>query len=304
MPDPTCPACDSPVKPAAAYCDHCGQPLSPAPDPDPTPGPDPTPDPDPTKDPDGPPETEAIRQGIRLRAELIPISAGTFEMGSHPGEHGRSQDEQLHPVTLSRPFDLSRTPVTQAAYAAVTGVRPSLYPGERRPVEQVSWFDAVAFCNSLSLKEGLRPAYRVAGRDVTWDPDAPGFRLPTEAEWEYAARAGGRGPFAGDLSLDQVGWWRRDGNAGTEAVASRRPNAWGLYDLTGNVWEWCWDVFARYPEGPATDPTGPATGTFRVNRGGSWSETEPRLLRIAARDGNGPDARQSNLGFRIARTLL
>ena len=249
-------------------------------------------------------ETETFRQQLRQRHELVRVPAGFFEMGSHPGEHGRSPDERNHPVTLTRPFDLGRTPVTQAAYVVVTGVRPSLYAGEHRPVDQVSWFDAVAFCNSLSVREGLTPAYRVEGRGVTWDRDAPGFRLPTEAEWEYAARAGGRGPFAGDLSLDQVGWWRRDGNAGTSEVARLRPNAWGLYDMTGNVWEWCWDVFAPFPDGPATDPAGPPSGTFRLNRGGSWGETEPRLLRVAARDGNGPDAKQSNLGFRIARTLL
>ncbi len=309
MAEERCPACDQPTGEGIRYCPACGESIRPFRGEtvtlDEPPGPIPD-EPDPEEERATlRVETETFRLQLREQQGLIRIPSGSFTMGSPASEPGHGADERQHSVQLSRPFDLGRAPVTQAQYRFETaGARPSLYPGEDRPVEQVTWFEAIACCNALSLRSKLPPAYTVRGREVSWDRESPGFRLPTEAEWEYATRAGQPTLFSGADELDAVAWWRRDGNAGTAPVCRKAPNAWGLHDMTGNVWEWCWDVFASYPDGPVTDPVGPAAGAFRVNRGGSWGEAEPRLLRVAARDGNGPDARQSNLGFRIARTLI
>ncbi len=232
---------------------------------------------------------------------FVHVQPGRFLMGSPPGEKDRGSAEEQHEVVLTRPFLLGTAPVTQQEYQAVMGTNPSRFAGGNLPVEQVSWFDAVAFCNALSRGEGLEEAYLVQGSDVRWKgPDCPGWRLPTEAEWEYACRAGTTGARYGNL--DDIAW--HSGNAGgqTHPVRQKAPNAWGLFDMLGNVWEWCWDWYATYPGGRVVDPVGSDSGSYRVARGGSWY-LGAQCARAAARGYVAPSARAGNLGFRLARSL-
>ncbi|MFI6856964.1 formylglycine-generating enzyme family protein [Streptomyces sp. NPDC050416] len=186
-------------------------------------------------------------------------------------------------------FRMSAVPVTQAWYAQVTGERPSAARGERLPVEGVSWWDAVRFCNALSRAEGLTPVYRLrddsesVGRDASGD----GYRLPTEAEWEHACRAGGSGPRYG--RLDEIAWYRGTSQERIHPVGGKRPNAWGLYDMLGNVWEWCWDVYDAE-----------VYGTYRVLRGGGWAD-EHWSCRASVRRRSHPTFRIDDVGFRVAR---
>jgi sulfatase modifying factor 1 len=262
------------------------------------------------------------------RPELVEVSAGTFQMGSPEGEEGRDPDEARHEVRIERPFLIARTELTQGQYRAVMGVNPSTEAwrgvsllGYDLPVQNVSWLDAVALCNRLSELEGLRPAYQVQGDEVTWDREADGYRLPTEAEWEYAARAGldkkygavdadeevcGVGNMADRKAREafalEWGFDCDDGHAGLAPVGSFAANPWGLYDTAGNVWEWTWDRYAADITGEVVDRGGPSGGVPRVNRGGSF-HAHPRNVRVANRDGGDPSYRFDVLGLRLARSL-
>jgi formylglycine-generating enzyme required for sulfatase activity len=189
------------------------------------------------------------------------------------------------------PYELAPFPVTQALYAQVTGRRPSAFDGDRLPVEGVSWLDAVGFCNALSEREGLVPAYRLHAdaEGVEWDPSADAYRLPTEAEWEHACRAGTTGPRYGPL--DDIAWYRGNSQQRIHEVGGRQPNAWGLYDMLGNVWEWCWDVYDAE-----------VYGTYRVLRGGGWFD-EPWSCRASVRRRSHPTFQIDDVGFRIARSI-
>lgn len=189
-------------------------------------------------------------------------------------------------VALSA-YELSPHPVTQAEYADVTGLRPSAATGDQLPVENVSWFDAVAYCNALSERDGFKAAYAVDGENVEWDRTATGYRLPSEAEWEHACRAGTTGPRYGDL--DQIAWYRANSEERPHDVEGREPNAWGLYDMFGNVWEWCWEVY---------DPE--VYGTYRVLRGGGWFD-EHWSCRASVRRKSMESFRIEDVGFRVAR---
>lgn len=190
------------------------------------------------------------------------------------------------------PFELAAVPVTQARYAQVTGGRPSTAHGDRLPVEGVSWLDAVRFCNALSGAEGLTPAYGIRGddaQDVEWDASADGYRLPTEAEWEHACRAGTTDARYG--RLDEIAWHRGNSQERMHEVGGKQPNAWGLHDMLGNVWEWCWDVY---------DPE--VYGTYRVLRGGGWFD-ERWSCRASVRRRSHPTFRIDDVGFRLARSV-
>ncbi len=203
---------------------------------------------------------------------FVYIEPGLFEMGSPTSEPHRSSNETQHWVRLTKGFFLSETEVTQAEYEAVMGTNPSYFSGSNRPVERVSWYDAVAYCNARSQTQGLTPAYTINRTSVTWNQSANGYRLPTESEWEYACRAGTSTPFHTGSCLDADDEANYDGDnpySGCSSGVDRRQttdvktfgaNAWGLYDMHGNVWEWCWDWYGTYPEGtqgsPAEDPTG------------------------------------------------
>lgn len=238
--------------------------------------------------------------------EMIECPAGTFVMGSPASEPGREGDETAHQVTLTRAFTMGRYPVTQALYEAVMGTNPAMCKGSSRPVEQVNWFDAVRFCNALSFQFGLRPAYIIGEGDepeVTCDFTAPGYRLPTESEWEYACRAGTTTRhYSGDsdAGLGDIAWYEKNANDTTHPVGQKMPNAWGLYDMAGNVFEWTWDWYGTYP-GATTDYIGPQTGNYRVSRGGSCRDGAS-YARAAYRNGSCPGVRGSGVGFRLART--
>ncbi|MEU7075598.1 SUMF1/EgtB/PvdO family nonheme iron enzyme [Streptomyces narbonensis] len=197
-------------------------------------------------------------------------------------------------------YGLAAAPVTQELYEHVTGERPSSAHGARLPVEGVSWGDAVRFCNALSGREGLTPAYRITDGGpegapdgdpggVEWDRGADGYRLPTEAEWEHACRAGTTEARYGPL--DEIAWHRGNSGERLHETGGRRPNGWGLHDMLGNVWEWCWDVYDAE-----------VYGSYRVLRGGGWFD-ERWSCRASVRRRSHPTLRIDDVGFRIARTL-
>jgi formylglycine-generating enzyme required for sulfatase activity len=234
-------------------------------------------------------------------ANFVYVKPGVFTMGSPSREEGRSVNEVQHEVRLSG-FFMSKYEVTQKEYAALMRTNPSKYQSDNNPVEQVDWFDAVRFCNERSRREGLTPAYTINGNSVTWNRAADGYRLPTEAEWEYACRAGGSGPYSTNRANFNKNL-RQRGGIKTNSVGSVDANPWGLYDMHGNVWEWCWDWFNAYPTGSQTDPAGPALGTTRVVRGGGWY-TSTEQLRAAYRGADAPDYKDDSLGFRLVRSIL
>ncbi len=232
--------------------------------------------------------------------ELVHCPPGTFSMGS----------QTQHEVTLTRGFALGVFPVTQALWEAVAEDNPSDntrgYHAPRRPVERVSWFDAVWFCNALSAQLGLTAAYTIGEGDkpeVTCDFTANGFRLPTESEWEYAAQSGGDAfEYAGSDDLDEVGWSLENSDNQTQPVGGKAATRWGLHDLSGNVWEWCWDRFGDYPTEATTDPVGADEGPDRVFRGGSWRNPAV-TARTAYRFRCLPGACIGFAGLRLSRTV-
>jgi formylglycine-generating enzyme required for sulfatase activity len=168
----------------------------------------------------------------------------------------------------------------------------------------VNWYEAVEYCNRLSLKEGLTPAYRGSGDSIVCDFNATGYRLPTEAEWEYAAKAGNKNylsyEYSGGNSVERVAWHSGNSGNSTHPVGTKQPNDLGLYDMSGNVWEWCWDWYGSYSGGSQTDPRGASSGTSRVVRGGSWN-SDAASVRSAIRRYNPPSNRRDYLGFRLVR---
>jgi formylglycine-generating enzyme required for sulfatase activity len=227
---------------------------------------------------------------------MVLIKGGTFMMGSPADEpeHWDNEDPQ-HKVTLSS-FYMGKFQVMQAEYELVMGVNLSYNIGPSLPVENVSWYDAIEYCNRLSLLEGLPPAYTINGTNVTWDRNTNGYRLPTEAEWEYACRAGTTTPYhtGNTITKRQANF---DGNE-IEPVGSYAPNAWGLHDMHGNVWEWCWDWHGSYSRGVKIDPIGASSGSRRVARGGSWRSIAENV-RSAYRADYTPSYMNDCNGFRL-----
>jgi len=210
--------------------------------------------------------------------------------------------ESREPITIGTPFWISPYEVTQAEYAAVMGTNPSHFKGDTLPVDSVSWYDAVEYCNRRSQLEGLTPAYTIEGKNVTWDKAANGYRLPTEAEWEYAARGGSLSKgyeYAGSNNPDEVAWYGNNSGSSTHPVGTKAPNELGLYDMSGNVWEWCWDSWTDAVQ--ADPPPGASSGSFRVLRGGSW-DCHARYRRLALRVGGNPVYRFYDVGFRVVRS--
>lgn len=261
---------------------------------------------------------------MEITDEFVLIKGGTFEMGSPASEAWRSSDETQHSVTVSD-FYMSRYEVTQREYSSVVGINPSNFTGDDLPVENVSWLDAVTYCNERSEAEGLTPVYTINGQNVSWDRSADGYRLPTEAEWEYACRAGTTTPFyiAESPSAEQANYYGHypygiednyfsQGNLTVQPgkyrqttlpVGSFAPNPNGLYDMYGNVSEWVWDYYGAYPTEAQTDPTGPETGTLRVYRGGGWNDFA-KNMRSAYRATMEQDKGSFNLGIRLVRNAV
>jgi len=233
-------------------------------------------------------------------ANFVRINGGTFTMGSPANEPGRDSDEVRHQVTVSG-FYLEKYEVTQKEWREVMGTNPSNFKGDNLPVDSVSWYDAVEYCNKRSQKEGLTPAYTINGTNVTWNRNANGYRLPTEAEWEYACRAGATTAYNTGANIsDNTGWYGTNSGGTTHPVGQKPANAWGLYDMHGNVWEWCWDWYGDYSSGAQTDPVGAVSGADRVRRGGAWFSSAS-FMRSAFRGNIDPNSRDYRIGFRLVR---
>jgi formylglycine-generating enzyme required for sulfatase activity len=216
--------------------------------------------------------------------QLVAIPGGRIEL---------RDDRIKHRWTVAvAPFLLARYPVTQDVYFAVTGQSPSTFKGDTKPVETVSWQDAVNFCNALSQQAGLMPCYGPEGNGahLSFDAAADGYRLPGEAEWEYACKAGTTGTRYGEL--DQIAWYKGNSEGTTHPVGGKAPNAWGLYDMLGNVWEWCTDVYDEQ-----------VYGSYRIFRGGGWFDEARGCLATNRRRSHPASFRIDDLGFRIARNL-
>jgi sulfatase modifying factor 1 len=257
-----------------------------------------------------PAPAKATREPARARAtptqplvayDTATLPAGTYTVGSPPEEVGRDDDELQHTVVLTRAVLVGKTEVTQALWDSVMESNPSRRLDPALPVDQVSWYDALVFANALSARDGLTPAYTVDGTAVTYDPSATGWRLPTEAEWEIAARGGADGAYSGGSEANAVAWHEGNADGGSHKPCTKAPNALGICDMSGNVLEWVWDRYADYPTGTVTDPRGPDAGdNSRINRGGSWSYA-PDYARVANRNRGVPAVRFVVLGLRLVR---
>ena len=252
-------------------------------------------------------QTRQLRTEVIEGITMVSIPAGSFEMGSNDGA---DNEKPVHTVTLEA-FSISTTEVTHKQYRAITGNNPSRYVGnDNLPVETVSWYDAVKFCNLLSDKASFDRCYD----EKTWKCDFSknGFRLPTEAEWEYACRAGTTNLYNtgnSERDLDDAAWYGNitAGNCHNipHPAALRKPNAWGLYDMHGSLWEWCND---RYCENysvkiPDSNSPGPHNTPTRVIRGGSWI-SNPEFCRVTTRDFYTPDLSYLDIGFRVVRSVV
>lgn len=225
--------------------------------------------------------------------DMVELPGGEFLMGERPGV----------PTVVSA-FAIGRVPVTQAQVREILGESPGEPAGEELPVNNVSWHDAVRFCNALSVKAGMRPCYVTKDDEVRWDRTADGYRLPTEAEWEYACRAGTTtGWFFGDdpVEAGRYAWFDEGVDGQVHPVGTKLPNPWGLLDMAGNVWEWCWDWYGDLPKQRTADPSGPEAGGGRVLRGGSFWD-DARNLRSANWGRGGPGGRGGDIGFRCVRS--
>ena len=250
------------------------------------------------------------------------IESGSFMMGALPNDKDANVSEKpRHKVTLTKRFWMSKYPCTQDLYQEVMGTNPSHFKGSNRPVEQVSWCDAVLFCNRLSELEGLKPCYVLPkpfendddwSQKVWWNKSAKGYRLPTEAEWEYCARGGEEHLYSGSDNIDEVAWYGGGlfggggtvKNDATQNVGQKKGNGYGIHDMSGNVDEWVWDTHDEkaHERGDVTDPCVDKSSPLRVRRGGSWDDGS-RFTRVSSRIWNDASYGYDNLGFLFLRTV-
>ena len=221
--------------------------------------------------------------GKQVSIKMILVKAGTFTMGDEFGI-GYNDELPTHSVTLTQDYYMGETEVTQELWETVMGTNPSSFKGENLPVEKVSWNDCQQFINKLNKLTGKK------------------FRLPTEAEWEFAARGGNKSKgyqYSGSNKIGEVTWYYENSNSETHPVKTKAPNELGIYDMSGNVWEWCQDFYDNYNSGSQTNPTGPSSGSTRVNRGGSWLNNLGSC-RSSNRTFNAPGTAYNYLGLRLA----
>ena len=264
-------------------------------------------------------------------SRFVLISVGTFQMGSNVGY---SNNKPVHEVTITKPFYMGKYEVTQAEYEKYCSYGSSSPSsdkgdGDNYPAYYVSWYDALVYCNKRSMAEELTPCYSISGNtdpekwgtvptssNNTWNAvvcnwNANGYRLPTEAEWEYAARAEDNTvaslTYSGTSDVNKLGeysWYSSNSNSKTHEVGTKKANGFGLYDMSGNVWEWCWNRFTNSYDAEAeggSDPTGTSAGSNRVYRGGSWRSSSDRCA-VSCRRSLYPNIRDNNLGFRVVRS--
>ena len=251
-------------------------------------------------------------EGDAASVEMVFVKGGTFQMGSNElaGKTNIMMNGPAHKVMLSS-FWIGKYEVTQKEWSDVMGTNPSRFHGDNIPVEQVSWYDAVEFCNKLSKMDGFEPVYIIRGNNVTCDFSKNGYRLPTEAEWEFAARGGNKSrgyTYAGSNDYTLVTWltFDRDSDITTKEVGTKQPNELGIFDMSGNVSEWCWDWFEQsyYKQSPVNNPQGPSNSTinFRAIRGGNIIAQEKSSLSSYSRGAFPPDNKVPAFGFRLVRT--
>lgn len=246
---------------------------------------------------------------------MVYVKSGSFKMGSNDGY---DYEKPVHRVTLTEDFYIGKYEVTQKLYKEVMGENPSDFIGDDLPVENVTWYRAALFCDKLSEKERLSKYYNINGIDVSYNDDATGYRLPTEAQWEYAARGGNKSKgykYSGSDHISEVAWfWKNSGDKVLSGdwdldiivsnkcrinnVGTKQANELGIHDMSGNVWEWCQDWEGEYSKSNKRDPEGPTSGSYRLIRGGSWI-LKASDARSAYRAYNPPGIRNGSLGFRI-----
>lgn len=287
-----CSKCGAEIADSFKFCPNCGQSVPSV------------------KMPAAQKSEDVMRVKSSSSPNMIRIAGGTFTMGTN--EYNRK-------ISLS-PFFMSETLITQSQYEFVMGKNPAKLKGDNRPVECVNWCDALIFCNCLSMSKNLTPCYSIGNATdlTTFDSASPvwkrvvcnftanGFRLPTEAEWEYAARGGKRqdgAQFSGGDNLDDFAWYGENSDVRTHDVSSKLPNSLGLYDMCGNVAEWCWDYIGELPSQPQTNPHGPQIGSMHVKRGGSWLD-DLQQCTVFYRSGSAPTGKSSNLGFRVCTSFV
>lgn len=234
--------------------------------------------------------------------QMVRVEGGNFKMG----ENSLFPDERpIHEVELSG-FYMSKTEITQTDWMVVMGHNPSYFQGKNLPVENMTWYDAINFANRLSTLEGLEPVYTFKNGQVIWDKTKNGYRLPTEAEWEYAARGGKQSKgykYSGSNDIDEVAHHSRNsGKTTNKPVAAKKPNELGLYDMTGNVYEWTWDWRGSYSKEKQVNPLGGTEGNRKRVRGGS-AFCSPYFSRIAWRNSYDPNDRKYFVGIRLAKNL-
>jgi formylglycine-generating enzyme required for sulfatase activity len=251
-----------------------------------------------------------VSQPGDINLDMIPITGGTFSMGNTGTAEDFGGEQIVHSVTISYNYYMGKYEVTQEQYEAIMGKNPSLSKDPKMPVKGVDWFEAIEFCNKLSDLLGYQKCYYGSGSDIECDFDANGFRLPTEAEWEYACKAGTQTDFySGNMTgngyseesaLNGAGWYMHNAME-IQQVGQKAPNAFGLFDMHGNVSELCWDWYSEdyYNNSPETDPTGPSSGTEKVERGGR-AGIQAYWCRSSVRNKINPET--GFLGFRVVRT--
>ncbi|HQO08548.1 MAG TPA: formylglycine-generating enzyme family protein [Clostridiales bacterium] len=245
-----------------------------------------------------------LEEGYDAGKDFVFVEGGKFQMGSNMW----SDEGPPHDVTLND-YYISKTEVTQAQYQELTGKNPSEFKGENNPVDQLSWYEAVEFCNKLSEKEGLEKCYSGSGDNIICNFKADGYRLPTEAEWEYAARGGNKSEgfeYSGSKDINEVAEYAGNNDKSTKKVAGKKPNELGIYDMSGNMEEWCWDRYDYYSDAESADQKGPDSKdiTPRVLRGGHWMDNvTDGYLKCTGRYSGSPESRSVIKGFRVARNF-
>jgi formylglycine-generating enzyme required for sulfatase activity len=239
-----------------------------------------------------------------IDSNFVFVEGGTFQMGSNNGE---DSEKPIHTVILS-PFYIGKYEVTKSDWSGVMNKDKSTYEYGEFPIEYISWYDAIEYCNKLSLKEGLTPCYSGKGKNIKCDWSANGYRLPTEAEWEYAARGGIKSKgfkYSGSNDIDEVAWYNGNSNNTSHKVGEKKPNELGIYDMSGNIYEYCWDWLDKdyYRDSVLYNPKGPGKGIYKIIRGGDYYNNKNFCL-VSKRKGITPKVKYCQFGFRVVRANL